>query len=413
MSRFTDPGKLGTYLLIATSVVALLAVMTKGFFLGSLDFSRLLVARSLAIFFLIGATARVALAIRQRALFMRGAAFRKVLVLGDGQAAREFVDFLAKRPWLGVACVGKLQYLPPVDEPGGPRARVESAFSVGPTYKGFENLDRVWCASGASEVVVALDPEEHGLLAGITKVLSLAHVPFRVVPSLFEESYHAAELLGYGELPVVDVDGDPLDRVERVFKRTLDIGISSALLLLGSIPGLLLLLAIKLDSRGPVFYKQERVGKNGRRFSMYKFRTMIANADELRDELEDKNEKGTNGQLFKMKNDPRITRVGKFMRKWSLDELAQMINVYKGEMSLVGPRPPLPREVENYRSEHYCRLKGLPGITGLWQVSGRSDLSFEQMVKLDKYYLDNWSVRLDLGIMIKTVVVVLARKGAY
>ena len=114
-----------------------------------------------------------------------------------------------------------------------------------------------------------------------------------------------------------------------------------------------------------------------------------------------------------MKDDPRITRVGRFLRKWSLDELPQMINVYKGEMSLVGPRPPLPREVENYQSEHYCRLKGLPGITGLWQVSGRSDLSFDEMVKLDKYYLDNWSLRLDLSIMLKTFVVVLARRGAY
>ena len=129
--------------------------------------------------------------------------------------------------------------------------------------------------------------------------------------------------------------------------------------------------------------------------------------------LADKNEKGTNGQLFKMKADPRITRVGRFLRKWSLDELPQVINVYKGEMSLVGPRPPLPREVENYCSEHYCRLKGLPGITGLWQVSGRSDLSFEEMVKLDKYYLDNWSLRLDLSIMLKTIVVVLGRQGAY
>ena len=105
--------------------------------------------------------------------------------------------------------------------------------------------------------------------------------------------------------------------------------------------------------------------------------------------------------------------MGRFLRKWSLDELPQMINVYKGEMSLVGPRPPLPREVDNYQPEHYCRLKGLPGITGLWQVSGRSDLSFEQMVKLDKYYLDNWSLRADLNIMLKTSLVVLARKGAY
>jgi lipopolysaccharide/colanic/teichoic acid biosynthesis glycosyltransferase len=139
----------------------------------------------------------------------------------------------------------------------------------------------------------------------------------------------------------------------------------------------------------------------------------VSNADALIEDLEDKNEKSANGQLFKIKDDPRVTRVGRFLRKWSLDELPQIINVYKREMSLVGPRPPLPREVEHYCSEHYCRLKGLPGITGLWQVSGRSDLSFDEMVKLDKYYLDNWSLRLDLSIMLKTIVVVLARRGAY
>jgi exopolysaccharide biosynthesis polyprenyl glycosylphosphotransferase len=234
-----------------------------------------------------------------------------------------------------------------------------------------------------------------------------------VVPSLFEESYLHADLLGYGELPVIDVDVDPLNRVERVFKRGLDIIASSLLLILGFIPGLLLVTAIKLDSRGPVFFKQLRVGKNGRRFLMYKFRTMVTDADELVDDLEESNEKGTDGHLFKIKDDPRVTRVGGFLRKWSLDELPQLINVYRGEMSLVGPRPPLPREVENYHSEHFCRLKGLPGMTGLWQVSGRSDLSFDEMVKLDKYYLDNWSVALDLSIMLKTFYVVLARKGAY
>ncbi len=172
-------------------------------------------------------------------------------------------------------------------------------------------------------------------------------------------------------------------------------------------------MAIKLDSRGPVFYKQERIGRNGRRFFMYKFRTMVVDADKLVGQLNGLNEHAGNGELFKIKNDPRVTRVGGFLRKWSLDELPQILNVYKGEMSWVGPRPPLPREVENYESKHYARLKGLPGITGLWQVSGRSDLSFEEMVKLDRYYLDNWSIRLDVSIMMRTVVAVLTRNGAY
>ncbi len=413
LSRVSDAGKLATHLLVAICVVALLAIATKGFFYGSMEFSRLIVGASLCIFFILAALCRLTLAMRQRALFMQGKAFRRVLVLGNGQAAGDFIRFLTKRPWLGVACAGRLEYRLPDDHTPAASQGEEPASYIAASYKGFENLDRLWVASGASEVVVALDPEDSGQLTEITKVLSFAHVPFRVVPSLFEETYQAAELMGYAELPVIDVDVDPLDRVERAFKRTLDIIVSSTVLLLGLLPALAMVLAIKLDSPGPVFYKQARIGKNGRRFLMYKFRTMVTNADALVEALSDMNEKGSGGELFKIKNDPRITRVGRFLRKWSLDELPQIINVYKGEMSLVGPRPPLPREVENYSSQHYCRLKGLPGITGLWQVSGRSDLSFEQMVKLDKYYLDNWSLRLDLNILLRTFVAVLSRNGAY
>jgi exopolysaccharide biosynthesis polyprenyl glycosylphosphotransferase len=366
------------------------------------------------IFLVIGVVSRVSLAARQRAQFMNGAAFRRVLVLGTGPASGEFIHFLTKRPWLGVACAGRLEYHTP-DEAGwgsgGQHTPGPTAISA--TLHGFENLDRAWVNSGASEIVVALDPDEQHLLPEVTKLLSLAHVRFSVVPTLFEGSYHSAKLMGYGELPVIDVDVDPLDRVARTFKRTLDLSLSSILFVLCAIPLSLLVLALKVDSRGPVFYRQPRIGRNGRKFLMYKFRTMVVDADSMVDDLQDQNKKSDNGQLFKIKDDPRITRVGRFLRKWSLDELPQVINVYKGDMSLVGPRPPLPREVENYSAEHYTRLRGLPGITGLWQVSGRSDLTFEEMVRLDKYYLDNWSVKLDLGIMLKTIYVVLARKGAY
>ena len=413
LSRFADVGSFATHLVVATSAVALLGFLTKGFFFGPFMTSRLVVGLSLVVFFAFASCCRVGLAFYQRSLFMKGAAFRKVLVLGTGTAGEDFMGFVSKRPWLGVSCVGRLAYGSPVVSEGEASVALNAPVCLSSTFAGLEELDRALCMSGASEVVVALDPHDQCLLPSVTKLLSLAHVKFRVIPSLFEETYLSADLLWYGELPVIDVDVDPLDRVERMFKRTLDLCVASVLLVLGSVFGLSLVLAIKLDSRGPVFYMQERVGKNGRHFLIYKFRTMISNADRLLDGLEDKNEKSANGQLFKMKKDPRITRVGAFLRKWSLDELPQIINVYKGEMSLVGPRPPLPREVANYEPQHYCRLKGLPGITGLWQVSGRSNLSFDEMVKLDKYYLDNWSSRLDLGIMLKTVLVVLAREGAY
>jgi exopolysaccharide biosynthesis polyprenyl glycosylphosphotransferase len=338
---------------------------------------------------------------------MQGESFRRVLVLGGGRAADDFIHFLAKRPWLGIGYAGRIEYRAEHSSDEDP-----DTGAVSPTYDGLENLDRLWVRSKASEVVVALDPAEAALLPDVAKLLCLAHVPFRVVPSLFEQSFRAAELMGYAELPVIDVDVDPLDRAERTFKRGLDLVLSGLVTLAVLLPGLALAAAIKLDSRGPVFYKQERLGRNGRRFGMYKFRTMVVNADARIEELADQNEKG-GGQIFKMKNDPRITRVGRLLRKWSLDELPQVINVYKGEMSLVGPRPPLAREVEKYQPEHFVRLKGLPGITRLWQVSGRSDLSFEEMVKLDKYYLDNWSLRLDISIIVRTFVAVATRNGAY
>jgi exopolysaccharide biosynthesis polyprenyl glycosylphosphotransferase len=398
LSRISDAGRLLANTVAATCVTAVLAFATDGFFYGLQQFSRLDVATSLGVFLALGICFRLLLAVRQRSMFIQGMAFRKVLVLGGGKQASEFIRFLTHRPWLGVACVGSLQYCQP-DDPAFSRTGEESA--------------RCIAASGASEVVVALDPEDAPMLPEITEVLSLAHVPFKVVPSLFEETFQSTELMGYAELPVIDVDVDPLDRVERTFKRALDLFMSGMVLVLGFVPAMALIAAIKLDSRGPVFYKQARLGRNGRRFYMYKFRTMIVNADSMVDQLQDQNEAADKGELFKIKNDPRITRVGRFLRQWSLDELPQILNVFLGEMSLVGPRPPLPREVENYESEHYVRLKGLPGITGLWQVSGRSDLSFDQMVKLDKYYLDNWSVRLDLNIIVRTFVAVLSRNGAY
>ena len=172
-----------------------------------------------------------------------------------------------------------------------------------------------------------------------------------------------------------------------------------------------MVVAVKVTSPGPVLFHQERVGRRGRHFQVLKFRTMGSDAEERLADLAAANE--AEGPLFKIKADPRLTRVGGFLRRWSIDEVPQILNVMRGEMSMVGPRPPLPAEVERYEVEHLRRLKGTPGITGLWQVSGRSDLSFEDMVRLDRFYLENWSIGLDLKILVRTVYVVLGRKGAY
>jgi undecaprenyl-phosphate galactose phosphotransferase len=174
--------------------------------------------------------------------------------------------------------------------------------------------------------------------------------------------------------------------------------------------------AIILDSKGPIFYSQERIGKGGKPFKCLKFRTMYRDADSRLKEILDKDEKAREEwqKYFKLKNDPRVTRVGKFLRKTSLDELPQIFNVLKGEMSFVGPRPVLRRELEEYYKEfsrYYCEVR--PGITGLWQISGRNELDYEQRVRLDVWYVLNWSLWLDFVIFVKTIKVVLSGKGAY
>ncbi|HZA87078.1 MAG TPA: sugar transferase, partial [Acidimicrobiales bacterium] len=197
----------------------------------------------------------------------------------------------------------------------------------------------------------------------------------------------------------------------RVVKNTWDrVGALIGLMLLAPV-FLAVALAIKLDSRGPVFFKQTRVGRDGRRFAMVKFRTMVVGAERLVADLEHRNE--ADGVLFKLRTDPRVTRVGRSLRRYSVDELPQLWNVLRGEMSMVGPRPPLQAEVDMYEHHVNRRLLVKPGITGLWQVSGRSDLSWEEAVRLDLYYVDHWSPTMDVTIVLKTFSAVIRGSGAY
>jgi exopolysaccharide biosynthesis polyprenyl glycosylphosphotransferase len=212
-------------------------------------------------------------------------------------------------------------------------------------------------------------------------------------------------------VPLIGVKDVALQGFNLVVKRVLDFGLGAVALIIAAIPMSIIALAIKLNSSGPVLFKQTRVGRGGRTFTCYKFRTMVKDADKLLEELRHLNE--VDGPIFKIKNDPRLTRVGKFLRQTSLDELPQVFNILKGEMSWVGPRPPTPNEVEKYSDWQRKRLDVTPGLTGLWQVSGRSDLSFDEMVKLDLYYAENWTLAVDITIMIRTVPAVLKREGAY
>jgi exopolysaccharide biosynthesis polyprenyl glycosylphosphotransferase len=214
-----------------------------------------------------------------------------------------------------------------------------------------------------------------------------------------------------GGVMTLSVNVLQLTRTQAATKRACDIAISAAGLLLLSALLVGVALAIALTSRGPVIFRQDRIGLRGRPFTLLKFRTMVAGADLMLEMLRDQNE--ADGPLFKLRNDPRVTRIGRFLRRYSIDELPQLINVLKGEMSLVGPRPPLAEEVALYSDWQLDRLEVRPGITGLWQVSGRSDLSFEEYVQLDLFYVENWSIAYDLYILSKTIPMLVASRGAY
>lgn len=214
-----------------------------------------------------------------------------------------------------------------------------------------------------------------------------------------------------GQMDTVAATRTSADELSLTLKRGLDVGLSMLVLLIASPVLILAALAVAFDSPGPILFRQERVGLNGRRFTMYKFRSMVQNAGSLLGELREQNE--MSGPVFKMSRDPRITKVGNFLRRTSIDELPQLFNVIRGEMSLVGPRPPLPSEVDLYQSEQRRRLSVKPGITGLWQVSGRNEVSdFSEWVHLDLEYIDRWSLALDLRILAQTVPAVLMAKGA-
>jgi len=260
------------------------------------------------------------------------------------------------------------------------------------------------------EIIVTI-PTEKQLVNELLNKFRKYDITIRIVPEMFNLVSKTIEVDQSNSIPFITLIRTPMRGLAFFFKRTFDYVFSLIGLICLSPLFLILAVLIKMDSHGPVFYKQRRVGKNGEFFYMYKFRSMVVNADQLKGKLKSFNE--VKGPAFKIKDDPRITRIGKFIRKYSLDELPQLLNVLKGEMSLIGPRPPLPNEVEQYTDWDWRRLEVVPGITGLWQVSGRSELTFEQWVNLDIYYIENWSLWMDLKILLKTIPVVIKGEGAY
>jgi len=324
-----------------------------------------------------------------------------LLIVGTGRRAVETArTFSRHREW-PVRVVGFLS--DQSEEVGGTKEGL-------PILGGIEDLPKVLTTTVVDSVLVSETIRELVVLRQIAALCDLAGVDFTLNSSLvsgkpkapFLERYDQTNLLVYKF-----VDPAPF---KLFVKRLLDLTAASCLIVALIPLWIVVPLLIYLDSPGPILFAQERVGKNGRRFRMWKFRSMIPDADRMKASLAHLNE--MDGPVFKIKDDPRITKVGRFIRKTSIDELPQLFNVLLGSMSLVGPRPPVPGEVAQYGLWQKKRLSVKPGITCLWQISGRNEIKFDEWMRLDRQYIDNWSLSLDLQILIKTVGVVLLRKGA-
>ncbi len=335
-------------------------------------------------------------------LMRRGIGVDRVLIVGAGEVGRRLMRNIVAQPELGYRIIGFVD-----DDPEKNRTDIGRFRAFG----GIENLPRVVQEEAIDEVIITLPWMYHRKILGIMRQCERERVRARIVPDLFQLALSRVDIEDLGGIPIIGVKEVSITGWNLAFKRISDIAFSLIGLILFSPLMLLIALAIKLDSPGPVLFKQIRVGKGGQKFVFYKFRSMHQGAEEEQPKLTDLDE--VVGPTFKIRNDPRCTRVGKILRRTSLDELPQLYNVLRGEMSLVGPRPALPSEVEQYKEWHRRRLEISPGITGLWQVSGRSELTFDEMCLLDIYYLENWSPLLDLKIALKTIPAVIIGTGAY
>lgn len=327
----------------------------------------------------------------------------RVLIIGAGKVGQEVGERVRKRAWAGLDLVGYLD-----DDP----AKQGQVFHGAPVLGTLADAKRVVQEQGVHQVVVALPLRAHQELARLVLELGECPVQVRVVPDFFDLAFFRATIEDFDGMPLIGLRDPAIDGFNRLVKRAFDLVLATVFLIFSLPIMAVIAIAIKLDSPGgPVIFKQQRVGENGALFWMYKFRSMVPDAEKRQHEVLRYTEDGK--VIHKVPDDPRVTRVGRFIRRTSLDELPQLFNVLKGEMSLVGPRPELPWLVEQYEAWQRKRFAVPPGITGWWQISGRSERLMHLHTEDDLYYIQHYSPLLDLQILWKTIGVVLKRSGAY
>ena len=383
----------------AASVAGAVTVSSLIFFVISLIYREIIISRRViivawALSILLIGSFRIIVIYLRRWLYKRGIGVSRVLIVGDGDQKASLINKILAHPEMGLRIESQMDFFPQ---------------SSGEDF--YRQLHIILEENRIDKVIFACADAQASQIMKIIEQCETKHAEFQYVPrmlDIIESRISSDEIVG---VPLITVKEIKLYGLNAFLKRSFDLICSSLLIVLLSPFFLIIPVLIKLDSKGSIFFRQKRIGHGGKEFYLFKFRSMIDGAESQIHNISDKNE--ADGLIFKIKEDPRITRIGKFLRRFSIDELTQIFNVFLGQMSLVGPRPPLPAEVQNYNEWHWKRLRVSAGMTGLWQVSGRSQLPFDEMIKLDILYIENWSLWLDIKILIKTIPVVLSSKGAY
>ena len=347
---------------------------------------------------------RLVVRIVARKVRVRGYNFRTVVLVGDTPRARSMARLIHDHPWWGLRLLGLVRERPASSEAGTTAGGL-------PVLGSLEDFPTILTSLPVDEVILAVDRGDIETLEDIFLLCEEMGVKTRLILDFFPHVFAKVELEEFDGTPLLTFSTTPTETGGLIAKRVLDVGIAAGLGLVCLPFAALVAALIKVTSHGPVLFRQVRCGLNGRPFTFYKLRTMVEGAEGLLPEVAHLNEH--EGPVFKASHDPRVTAFGRLLRRFSLDEIPQLWNVLKGEMSLVGPRPPLPEEVARYEKWQRRRLSMKPGLTGLWQVSGRSDLpSFDQWMELDLAYIDNWSLTLDMKILLRTIPTVLSGRGA-
>lgn len=390
------------YKAATASTIGVVALMVLSMAFNPLSYSRLIYLYTAILVTLLVTLSRGIIGLLRTHLRRYGIGVQRVLLVGAGDVGRMVMRTVAARPDYGLQIVGFLD-----DNPSKGSTDIGPFRALGPVDNVTQTLEQVQ----VDRVIVCLPWQSHRTMQRLLHQCELAGVNAQVVPDFFQMTRDHMQVEDLNGIPLISKRDIVITGWNLVVKRTFDLVLSVLFGVLISPLLLAVVLGIKLDSPGPIFYSQERVGRNGKSFRCYKFRSMVVNADTMVQSLAERNE--ATGPLFKLRDDPRITRFGRFLRRYSIDELPQLWNVVRGEMSIVGPRPNLPEEVAQYQEWHRKRLLVSPGITGLWQVSGRSDLTFDEMVLLDIYYVENWNILLDINILLRSFPAVIRARGAY